>query len=199
MVNRARAPGRPGSGRAGLRTAAPVTVLLLTVLHFAAPASGHIELTPQEGEPGRWEKFTMTVPTEGNSPTAEVVLAVPAPYEVEAIEHKVDWRVRAERDGKGLVRQIIWSGGGIPPLAFTEFRFIAKHPAAAGTYQWEARQTYRDGQTSTWPIQTKVRAGGLAPAIERRLEGLKAMSLAALGVAAALLVVVAALLVGRRR
>src|SRR5919198_2974809 len=98
----------------------------LMVLMCGAAVWAHIDIEPQETIPSRWETFTVNVPTEAETPTTEVRLDIPEGFEVEAIGHRPDWNMAIRRDERGLVREVVWSGGQIPPLTFEEFKLLAK-------------------------------------------------------------------------
>jgi uncharacterized protein YcnI len=155
----------------------------------------HIDLEPKETIPSRWETFILNVPTETESPTVEVQLAIPEGFEVEAVGHRADWNMAIRRDARGFVREIVWSGGEIPPLTFEQFKLLAKAANSPGPYEWQARQRYADEQESTWPLRTMVRAEGNGPPAQKAEEALKTAQVAmtisflAIGVATALIVV----------
>ena len=97
---------------------------LMLVTGFST-AWAHIDIEPKATIPNRWETFILNVPTETKSPTVEVQLAIPEGFEVEAVGHRTDWNMALRRDARGLVREIVWSGGQIPPLTFDEFKLLA--------------------------------------------------------------------------
>src|SRR5919106_4206714 len=97
---------------------------LLLVMSCSA-AWAHIDIEPKETIPSRWETFILNVPTETESPTVEVQLGIPEGFEVEAVGHRTDWEMAIRRDARGLMREIVWSGGRIPPPTFEEFKLLA--------------------------------------------------------------------------
>jgi uncharacterized protein YcnI len=167
----------------------------LLLLLSCSAALAHIDLVPQQTIPSRWETFLMNVPTETESPTVEVHLAIPEGFEVEAIGHRADWNMAVQRDAHGLIREIVWSGGRIPSLTFDEFKFIAKAAQLPGSYEWQARQRYADAQESTWTLRTIVQADGNGPPTQKTEEALKTAQVAmtisflAIGVATVLIIV----------
>jgi len=158
-------------------------------------AWAHIDIEPKETIPGRWETFILNVPTETGSPTVEVQLDIPEGFEVEAVGHRTDWEMATRRDGRGFVREIVWSGGQIPPLTFEEFKLLAKAAKSPGPYDWQARQRHADGQESTWTMRTIVRAEGSGLPSQKAEEALKTAQVAmtisflAIGVATVLILV----------
>ncbi len=155
----------------------------------------HFDIEPKETIPGRWETFVLNVPTETGSPTVEVQVGVPVGFEVEAVEHRPDWDMALRRDERGFVREIIWSGGEIPPLTFEEFKILAKATRTPGPYDWHTRQRYADDQESTWTIRTIVQAEGSGLPSQKADEALKSAQVAmtvsflAVGVATTLILV----------
>jgi hypothetical protein len=173
------------------------TICLLGLILVAnlSMAWAHIDIEPKETIPSRWETFILNVPTEAESPTVEVQLEIPEGFEVEAVGHRTDWDMAIRRDGRGFVREILWSKGQIPPLTFEEFKLLAKAAKTPGSYDWQARQRYADDQESPWTMRTIVRAEGNGLPSQKAEEALKAAQVAmtvsflAVGVATALILV----------
>src|SRR5919106_1665986 len=167
---------------------------LMLVTGFST-AWAHIDIEPKATIPNRWETFILNVPTETESPTVEVQLAIPEGFEVEAVGHRTDWNMALRRDARGLVREIVWSGGRIPSLTFEEFKLLAKPAKSPGTYEWQARQRYADDQESTWTLRTIVQAEGNGLPAQKAEEALKTAQVAmtigvlAIGVATVLIIV----------
>jgi len=167
---------------------------LLLVMGLST-AWAHIDIEPKETIPSRWETFVLNVPTETESPTTEVQLAVPEGFEVEAVGHRTDWDMAVQRDARGFMREIVWSGGQIPPLTFEEFKLLAKAAKSPGLYEWQARQRYADDQESTWTLRTIVQAEGSGRPTQKAEEALKTAQVAmtigflAVGVATVLIMV----------
>jgi len=171
------------------------TWLGLLLIMSCSAASAHMDIEPKQTIPSRWETFLVNVPTETESPTVEVHLDIPEGFEVEAVGHRADWEMTVRRDARGLIREIAWSAGQIPPLTFDEFKLLAKAAKAPGTYEWQARQRYADNQESTWTLRTIVQANGNGPPAQKAEEALKTAQVAmtlgflAIGVATVLIIV----------
>jgi uncharacterized protein YcnI len=167
----------------------------LMLVASCSAAWAHIDIEPKETIPSRWETFILNVPTETESPTVEVQLDIPEGFEIESVGHRTDWDVAIRRDTRGFVREIVWSGGQIPPLTFEEFKLLAKGAKSPGSYEWQARQRYGDNQESTWTLRTIVRAEGSGLPTQKTEEALKTAQVAmtisflAVGVATVLIVV----------
>ena len=142
------------------RTTCRMSWLGLMLVAGFSTAWAHIDIEPKTTIPNRWETFILNVPTETESPTVEVQLAIPEGFEVEAVGHRTDWHMALRRDSRGFVHEIVWSGGQIPPLTFEEFKLLAKAAKSPGAYEWHARQRYADDQESTWALRTLVQAEG---------------------------------------
>ncbi len=170
----------------------------LMALMCEAAVSAHIDIEPKETIPNRWETFTLNVPTEAEMPTIEVQLDIPEGFEVEAVGHRSDWDMAIRRDERGFVREIVWSGGQIPPLTFEEFKLLAKAAKMPGAYDWRARQRYADAQESTWTTRTMVHAEGSGLPAKKAEEALKtaqaAMTVGFLGVGVATVLILVTLI-----
>jgi uncharacterized protein YcnI len=166
----------------------------LLLLAYAA-AWAHIDSEPKATIPNRWETFVFTVPTETETATVEVQLQVPEGFEVEAVGHRPDWDMAIQRNAQGMVREIVWAGGQIPPLTFEEFKLLAKTPSTPGAYEWRGRQRYAGDQESTWTLRTMVQEGSSAFPTQKAEEALKTaqtamtVSLLAVGIATVLILV----------
>jgi hypothetical protein len=132
-------------------------------------------------------------------------LVIPEEFEVEALGHRTDWRTEIRRDARGFVREVVWSGGQIPPLTFEEFKLLTKAAKTPGPYEWQARQRYADNQESTWTLRTIVQADGSGLPSQKPEEALKTAQVAmtisflAVGMATMLMVVTLIAVWGRGR
>jgi hypothetical protein len=171
------------------------TWLGLLLAMSCSAALAHMDIEPKQTIPNRWETFLVNVPTETESPTVEIYLGIPEGFEVEAVGHRADWDMAVRRDARGLIREIVWSAGRIPPLTFDEFKLLAKAAKSPGPYEWQARQRYADDQESTWTLRTIVQANGNGPPAQKAEEALKTAQVAmtigflASGVATVLIIV----------
>jgi len=172
-----------------------ITCLGLLLVISCVVAWAHIDIEPKQTIPSRWETFLLNVPTEMESPTVEIRLAIPEEFEVEAIGHRADWDMAIRRDAHGLIREIVWSGGQIPTLTFDEFKLLAKAAPSPGPYEWQAHQRYADDQESTWTLRTIVQADGTGQPTQKAEEALKTAQVAttisflAIGLATVLIIV----------
>lgn len=166
-------------------------ILLLT----CAIAWAHIDLEPKTTIPNRWETFVLNVPTETDSATVEVQLLIPEGFEVESVGHRPEWDIAIQRNAQGVVREIVWAGGRIPPLTFEEFKLLTKTPKTPGTFEWQGRQRYASDQDSTWTMRTIIQDGSDGSPTQKAEEAVNTaqtaltISLLGVGMATVLLVV----------
>ncbi|MFC5402720.1 YcnI family protein [Cohnella soli] len=128
-----------------------VLALLLT-FSFASLASAHVTVQPKEAPAGSYQVFTMRVPSEKETATTEVKVAVPAGADVSRVEAKAGWTYAFEKGADDKVVSITWKadGSGIGATEFAEFRFQGKIADDAKELVWKAYQTYGDGEVVEW-------------------------------------------------
>lgn len=139
------------------------TVLLLAfafVLLMATVASAHAVVYPQQAKADSYEKFALRVPTEKDVATTKVRVEIPAGWAISRVQPLPGWTYQMEKDAKGSVTAITWSGGEIGPAEFQEFVFQGKTPKDPGKYAFRAIQTYKDGSVVEWtgPADAKTPA-----------------------------------------
>ncbi len=180
--------------------------VLLPLLAHTMVVWGHVDLDPRQSIPKKWELYTLNVPTEKEVPTVAVRLRVPEAFEIEVIEHSRVWQMATQRDARGFIREVRWSGSQIPPQTFENFKFLARNPNAAGIYRWTIEQHYQTGDPATWEAQTQIisleRTGGKrAEEAWRSAQVATTLSLIAIGIAITLIIIVLINIVqhGRRR
>jgi uncharacterized protein YcnI len=122
---------------------------LLLVVVSVAPAAAHMVVVPETSTAGSAERYTVIVPTEGDSATVRVELRLPMGVDVAAVESKPGWQAsnQAFPIGAATVR---WVGGKIPPGEMVSFDFLAVNPSAARVLTWNATQWYEDGSSDRW-------------------------------------------------
>jgi uncharacterized protein YcnI len=121
-------------------------------LTFAVSASvlGHVRISPRESAAGASQKYTMSVPTERQSPTVRIEATFPASVTVTSLGVTPGWKVEERRDAEGRIVGAVWTGGSIPFADSTEFSFEAKNPAVSTRLEWKVIQIYQDGTRSEW-------------------------------------------------
>jgi len=132
-----------GRGRA-LRRALPAVLAALASLVVPAAAGAHAVVQPGASRPADLQRYTVTIPNEGNSATTEVALKVPAGIDFLLAEKQPGWKVSNQS------KALRWSGGSIPPRFYQAFHFIARNPVRTGPIDWKIVQTYADGHVQRW-------------------------------------------------
>jgi uncharacterized protein YcnI len=131
-------------------SAALIAVILLFV--FQLNASAHVSVKPLQSAAGSSETYTLTIPTEKNSPTKKVALQIPANVAFDSYQPVPGWTVKVTKNSSGHVQTVTWTatGAGIAPGAFQQFQFRALNPKKTGNVAWNAYQTYKDGSIVEW-------------------------------------------------
>jgi uncharacterized protein YcnI len=119
------------------------------VIGLSTGVQAHVVVTPDESQAAGWERYSVLVPTEKESPTVRVSVRLPPGMEVIAVEAKPGWEGRYEPFPLGASR-VEWTGGRVPPGTFVSFDFLAWNPPAAKPITWEATQWYEDGSKESW-------------------------------------------------
>ena len=125
-------------------------IAIAAALMLAAPAFGHVRMSPRESAPGATERYIMRVPTERQSPTVRIEVQFPADVTVTALDPAQGWTIEQKKDAQGKIVGAVWSGGSIPFAEYREFYFSAKNPATEMKLEWKAIQIYKDGTRSEW-------------------------------------------------
>lgn len=124
--------------------------VFVTVFMCVAIACAHVIVRPPESVAGANEKYTMRVPTEGNSATVRIEVEFPAAAEVSAVDPKTGWSLEQKKDASGKIVGAIWSGASIAPREASEFSFVARNPGEEAKLVWKVIQIYADGTRSEW-------------------------------------------------
>lgn len=120
---------------------------------FAGVASAHVTVQPKETSQGKYEVFTVKVPTESDDvPTTKVEVKIPEDVDVTRFEPKPDWTYEVERDASGKITSVTWTtkGEGLSPTEFGMFNMSGKVGDDATEIVWKAYQTYKDGSVVEW-------------------------------------------------
>ena len=137
--------------KSGVRRVVSIAALGATALPLLAYA--HVVVRPKEAGIASYQTFTASVPSEKDSATVLVRLAIPEGIESVTPTVKPGWAVRIIRDGEGetaRVTDLVWEHGKIPPHFRDEFTFSAKMPAEVRTLTWKAYQRYENGDVVSW-------------------------------------------------
>ncbi|BBI32179.1 YcnI family copper-binding membrane protein [Cohnella abietis] len=129
-----------------------LTLVLLFSIGFAGLASAHVTVQPKEVPAGSYQVFTVRVPSEKDSATTSVKLAIPDNVAVSRIEPKPDWTYEIEKGAENKFVSVTWkaTGSGLGATEFGEFRVQGKVADDAKELVWKAYQTYADGEVVEW-------------------------------------------------
>lgn len=120
---------------------------------FAGAASAHVTVVPNETAQGKYEVFTVKVPSESeNMATTKVEVKIPETVDVTRFEPKPDWSYEVQKDDSGKITSVIWTskGDGLSPTEFGMFNMSGKVSDDATEIVWKAYQTYKDGSVVEW-------------------------------------------------
>jgi uncharacterized protein YcnI len=155
------------------RTATAAAALALgavatAVLGFAAPASAHVTVNPQEATQGGYGRFAFRVPNESDTAATtkvEVVLPENAPVGSVSTMPVPGWTVAVEKrkvdppvevHGSQLtevVAKLTWTAtgdAGVKPGQFQEFPVSMGPLPQVDTMVFKTLQTYSDGNVQRW-------------------------------------------------
>ncbi|MBX4188103.1 MAG: YcnI family protein [Candidatus Doudnabacteria bacterium] len=132
----------------------PVFGLLL-----AGVASAHVTVSPKEVGVGKFQTFSISVPSEKEIATVGLRLVLPPGVEHVSPTVKPGWTIKTvsqdnvvSEDGHEAITEIIWTGGSIPGEYRDDFTFSVKVPSKEGVLAWKAYQTYKDGSVVEWDL-----------------------------------------------
>lgn len=125
---------------------------LLVAFAVAGAASAHVTVFPQETTQGTYEKFTVRVPSEKDSPTVKVEIKFATDdVAVSRFEPKPGWKYDIVKSGDKIAG-VVWTatGEGLLATEFGEFNMQGKVADTAKDIAWKAYQTYKDGTVVEW-------------------------------------------------
>ena len=117
------------------------------ILVSASIAAAHVTVLPRESPAGMEQRYTISVPTEGQVATTSVELDVPPGVTVTQVVTGPGYTFDLRREGDRIVA-ITWKKE-IPPKQSAQFEFVARNPNAA-EIAWKARQRFADGTSADW-------------------------------------------------
>ncbi|MEY2515448.1 MAG: hypothetical protein QOJ89_2806 [bacterium] len=118
---------------------------------LAAPgAAAHVTVQPAASRPAELQRYRLIVPNERTSgATTGVDVKVPAGVTFALVESVAGWRTHVVRRG-GVIAELRWRAGRVPPDGYAELHFIARNPVRVGPIAWKALQRYDDGDVVRW-------------------------------------------------
>lgn len=117
---------------------------------FAEMAIGHATIWPLEAAAGAYEKYTIRIPNEKESPTIRVEAEFPSELAAYYFSAVPGWTIERDEDENGRTVRAVWRGGSIGPHEFAEFSLLARNPDTRGTLVWRVIQFHADGTQSAW-------------------------------------------------
>ena len=138
----------------------------IVVVVAAAIVSAHITVGPTESKLGVSERYTVRVPTEGQTATVGVDLEVPEGVTVSYVLASSGWTSELKRVDKRVVG-ISWKVE-IPPAHFGELVFNARNPKEGTAIGWKIKQRFADGTSSDWTASIKLVAASASAAVADR-------------------------------
>ena len=136
------------------------------VIVAAVIVSAHITVGPAESKLGASERYTVRVPTEGQTATVGVDLEVPEGVTVSYVLASSGWTSELKRVDKRVVG-ISWKVE-IPPAHFGELVFNARNPKEGTAIGWKIKQRFADGTSRDWTASTKLVAADPSTAVASR-------------------------------
>lgn len=140
------------------------SILGIFALFVAVTASAHVSVKPAEVGVAAFQTFTISVPTEQDTPTISLRLVLPEGLEHVSPTVKPGWNIQLihssemadstepGHEAEEVVKEIVWTGGSIPAHFRDEFTFSARVPSSETTLIWKAYQTYRSGAAVAWEL-----------------------------------------------
>jgi uncharacterized protein YcnI len=120
---------------------------------FAGAASAHVTVVPSETAQGKYEVFTVKVPSENETvPTTKVEVKIPEDVNVSRFEPKPGWTYEFQKDETDKITSVVWTteGEGLSPTEFAMFNMSGKVGDESTEIVWKAYQTYKDGSVVEW-------------------------------------------------
>lgn len=122
-------------------------LMVCAVVVWAGALQAHVTVVPRQSQAGAAERYTVRVPTEGQTATSSVELEIPAGVIVTEVVAGEGYTFEVRRTDDRIVA-ITWKKE-IPPRDRAEFVFVATNPSS-GPVTWKARQRFADGTTVDW-------------------------------------------------
>ncbi len=119
-------------------------IIGLVALLAASAGQAHVRVQPGESQAGATQKYTVSVPTEGDVATNWIELEVPAGVSVISVEGPAETKKVGER-----TVSILWRTE-IAPGQSREFVFVAVNPSGTQEISWKAHQHFVDGSSAEW-------------------------------------------------
>ncbi len=141
-------------------------ILAVMSLFSAGQALAHATVKPAEVGIGKYQTFTLAIPSEKPVSTVSIRLVMPEGINSATPNVKSGWKIEKKTLATGIkvenedgvmvdeqkLVEIIWTGGNIPTGMRDEFVFSIKVPSKPTTLNWKVYQTYADGSVVSWVL-----------------------------------------------
>ncbi len=127
--------------------------MMVIFILFSGVASAHITIQPGETSQGKYEVFTVQVPSESDEvPTTKVEVVIPEEVRITRFEPKPGWTYEVRKDDKGKITSVTWTteGDGLSQIEFIQFNMQGRVDDEATEIVWKTFQTYKDGSVVDW-------------------------------------------------
>jgi uncharacterized protein YcnI len=120
---------------------------------FAGVASAHVTVQPKETSQGKYEMFTVKVPSEKEEvTTTKIEVIIPGEVNISRFEPKPGWTYETQNDVSGKITSVTWTteNDGLSSTEFGQFNMNGKVGDEVTEIVWKAYQTYSDGSVVEW-------------------------------------------------
>jgi len=127
--------------------------MLLASSAAVRPLPGQVALDPPTVTPAAWERFTLRVVNQTDTPTVAVRISLPGAIHVLGVAAPPGFTARLEPATDSAAPAIEWSGGRVDPGAFYEFTFlgrVAPDARPGAELVFPVRITRASGSTVEW-------------------------------------------------
>jgi uncharacterized protein YcnI len=127
--------------------------MIVALSLFAGIASAHVTVGPKETSQGKYEMFTVKVPSEKEDVlTTKIQVLIPEDVNITRFEPKPGWTYKIQKDVSDKITSVTWTaeGEGLSATEFGQFNMNGKVGDKATEIVWKAIQTYSDGSVVEW-------------------------------------------------
>ncbi|MBI4501959.1 MAG: DUF1775 domain-containing protein [Gemmatimonadetes bacterium] len=107
------------------------TIAILILALMATPATAQVAIAPSTTEPASWERFSLRIINQTDTPTVSVQLEVPAAISVLGVDPRAGWAFETAVTPDSGPTVITWRGGQVRRGEFGEFVFLGRLKADA--------------------------------------------------------------------
>jgi len=122
-----------------------ILAMVASAILLALPAAAHVTVAPQQSPLGASQVYKVRVHNDDKTPTATVMLQIPAGVEISSVENVAGGTSKTTKTG-GRVTAITWAIA-VPVGKYVELAFTAKNPASGNSVNWNVTEKFADGST----------------------------------------------------